>query len=264
MSRNLSIVRSRSRRAVRRAGRSVTRLAGGRSFASLIERLETRALLTVDLFGMPNWIEQGPGPITNGNNVLGIPNKPQAGAINAVAVDPNNPDHVFAATVDGGIWRTDNFQAADPTWTSLIDSFPGIATGDIKFDSLDPTGNTIWAGSGNASNDLGDSNPRTGVLKSIDNGAHWAILGESIFSSLNISGIVPTTVIDTGMGPGRGGQIVLAATSGGVYQSDDAGITWRCSPARMDWPAAAFRTSMPIPAATRDSMPACRRSSTAC
>ena len=149
----------------------VTRLAGGRSFASLIERLANPALLTVDLFGMPNWIEQGPGPITNGNNVLGIPNKPQAGAINAVAVDPKNPDHVFAATVDGGIWRTDNFQAADPTWTPLIDSFPGIATGDIKFDPLDPTGNTIWAGSGNASNDLGDSNPRTGVLKSIDNGS---------------------------------------------------------------------------------------------
>ncbi len=199
---------------------------GRRPLTHIFERLEDRSLLTVDLLGMPNWIDQGPGPITNGNNVLGITNKPQAGAINAVSVDPNNPNHVFAASVDGGIWRTSNFEDADPSWTPLIDSFPGIATGDIKFDPLDPTGNTLYAGSGNASNDLGDSNPRTGVLKTTDNGDHWAILGESIFSSLNIVSIVPTSVIDTGMGPGLGGQIVLAATNGGLYQSADSGVSW--------------------------------------
>src|SRR5262245_30235472 len=79
-----------------------------RSLSMVIERLETRTLMTVDLLGSANWFEQGPGPITNGNNVLGIPNKPQAGGVNAIAIDPNNPDHAFVATVDGGIWRTNN------------------------------------------------------------------------------------------------------------------------------------------------------------
>ncbi|HEY2148138.1 MAG TPA: hypothetical protein VGH32_09385, partial [Pirellulales bacterium] len=96
----------------------------------------------------------------------------------------------------------------------------------IKFDPLDSSGNTIWAGSGNKSNDLGDSNPVMGVLKSTDDGNHWTQLGETTFSNLNIIRIVPTTVIDSGVGPGRGGQIVLVATDGGLYQSDDAGVTW--------------------------------------
>ncbi len=204
---------------------SKSRRSASRSFLRF-EQLEVRSLLAVSIIGTPSWAEQGPGPITNGNNVLGIPNKPQAGAIDAVAVDPLNRNHVFAATVDGGIWRTSNFQAADPLWSPLTDSFPGLAMGDIKFDPLDPSGNTIWAGSGNKSNDLGDSNPVMGVLKTTDNGNHWTQLGETTFSNLNIIRIVPTTVIDTGVGPGRGGQVILVATDGGLYQSNDAGATF--------------------------------------
>lgn len=207
-------------------GKTPSRTSGRRSLTTLIERLETRTLLTVDLLGTAHWLDQGPGPITNGNNVLGIPNKPQAGAVNAIAIDPNNPDHAFAATVDGGIWRTNSFESADPFWTPLTDSFPSLATGDIKFDPLDPTGNTVYAGLGNFSNDLGDTNPRSGVLKTTDGGDHWSILAESTFSSTSINNILPTKVIDTGVGPGRGGQIVLASTNGGLYQSDDAGTTW--------------------------------------
>ncbi|HEY2148703.1 MAG TPA: hypothetical protein VGH32_12250, partial [Pirellulales bacterium] len=217
-----------SRRRVHRRRHSarVARLRGDSLSPLRFEGLEPRMLLAVNVFGVPNWVEQGPGPINNGNNVIGIPNQPQAGATNAVAVDALNPNHVFAATVDGGIWRSDNFEAASPLWTPLTDSLPGLAIGDIKFDPLDSSGNTIWAGSGNKSNDLGDSNPVMGVLKSTDDGNHWTQLGETTFSNLNIIRIVPTTVIDSGVGPGRGGQIVLVATDGGLYQSDDAGVSW--------------------------------------
>jgi hypothetical protein len=221
------IGRKQRRRFSRRSNSSGGARPRGASLApQRFEGLEPRILLAVEVLGTPSWVEEGPGPIHNGNNVIGIPNQPQAGATNAVAVDPLNPNHVFAATVDGGVWRTDNFEAADPTWTPLTDSLPGLAMGDIKFDPLDSSGNTIWAGSGNKSNDLGDSNPVMGVLKSTDDGNHWTQLGESTFSNLNIIRIVPTTVIDSGVGPGRGGQIVLVATDGGLYQSDDAGVTW--------------------------------------
>src|SRR2546430_255196 len=74
----------------------------------LLEALEERTLLSVTLQGIPNWAEQGPGPMFNGNNVEGIPNRPQAGAINQIAVDPANADRIFVATSDGGIWRTTN------------------------------------------------------------------------------------------------------------------------------------------------------------
>src|SRR5262245_24024297 len=125
-----------------RAARSTTRRAS-RRLSAAIERLESRTMLTVDLTGMPDWIEQGPGPITNGNNVLGIPDKPQAGAVNAVAIDPNNPNHVFAATVDGGIWRTSNFQADNPFWTPMTDSLPSLAIGGIQFEPLAAPSDTL-------------------------------------------------------------------------------------------------------------------------
>jgi hypothetical protein len=204
-------------------GKRSFKASGRQSLTTLIERLEDRTLLTVNVLGTPNWFEQGPGPITNGNNVIGIPNQPQAGATNSVAIDPNNPNHALAATIDGGIWRTTDFEDASPFWTPLTDNFPSLAIGDIKFSPLDATGNTLYAGLGNISNDLGDSNPVAGVLKTTDGGNHWTQLGQTILNGLTIQEIIPTTLISPG-----GGQVVLAATrnNAGLFRSADSGVTW--------------------------------------
>ena len=51
----------------------------------------------------PPWVEQGPGPILNGQDE-GLTNNPVAGAINAIV--PISADIVFVGTVNGGVWKT--------------------------------------------------------------------------------------------------------------------------------------------------------------
>src|SRR6187401_1833948 len=109
------------RRASRGRGRLlfVRRRKNNRGFRNrrlLAEPLESRAMLAIDLSGIPTWIEQGPGTIQNGNNVEGIANKPQAGAVTKLAPDPTNADRLFVASTNGGVWRTTDATAANPHW----------------------------------------------------------------------------------------------------------------------------------------------------
>ena len=55
--------------------------------------------------GLPNWLSQGPGPITGGQTQLPAQNNPVVGAVNQVVADPFDPNVLFAATVGGGVWR---------------------------------------------------------------------------------------------------------------------------------------------------------------
>src|SRR5262245_44112609 len=87
----------------------------------LLENLEdrTRPAVTVDLLGQSasNWAFEGPsgidtgftfsGPSYNGAAVTG---DRIAGAVNAVAISRQNPDIAYAASVNGGIFKTLNFR----------------------------------------------------------------------------------------------------------------------------------------------------------
>src|SRR4051812_31759737 len=89
-----------------------------RAGAAVVDSLEQRTMLAASVIGIPDWVEQGPGPILDGQ-VAGMPGNPVAGAINAIAVHPNptNLNVVYVATVNGGVWKTTNATALEPTWT---------------------------------------------------------------------------------------------------------------------------------------------------
>lgn len=198
------------------------------------EMLERRTLLSVSLTGVPNWVAQGPAPITSGAAIGPTAATSLAeGADNAIAVDPNNSKHLFVASVNGGIWQTSDFTVANPTWTTTTDQMPSLAIDSIAFSPTDS--NTIYAGTGSYSsiflrsfggdvNIGGQGGAPVGVYKSTDGGATWKIDNPAgIFSGLRIIRIVPTTL--------NGGQTVFAATtdggtSGGVFRSDDGGGSW--------------------------------------
>ena len=81
-----------------------------------VEQLEDR------LVPSPAWVEQGPGLITGIEpGLMPAQGNPSTGAVEALAVDPTNPNVVYAGSVNGGVWRTDNASAASPTWTPLTD-----------------------------------------------------------------------------------------------------------------------------------------------
>src|SRR5437588_3002 len=103
--------------------------------AAWAEPLEFRRLLSISLGGIPTWAAEGPAPITDGGtsatggNVLGptAATSLKSGAVNQIAVDPTNSKHVFAATVNGGVWETNDFTVANPVWTTATDRMPSLA-----------------------------------------------------------------------------------------------------------------------------------------
>jgi photosystem II stability/assembly factor-like uncharacterized protein len=202
-----------------------------------VERLEGRALLS-------SWVEQGPAPIGYSSMVEGMDAQysPVAGAVEALAPDPSNPDVLYAGTVNGGVWKTTDATDPFPTWLPLTDRLPSLAISDLEFSPADPTHRTLYAATGSfrsGSISLGfggvpsttsDGGPGAGIYKTTDGGATWRVLGRSIFGDRRIAAVVPTAL--------DGGRVVLAgarnllnldgslADYGGVYRSADGGATW--------------------------------------
>src|SRR5262245_17113557 len=127
------LVLNRMQTAARR-GDARRRNDGQRRSRLNVEPLEERSLLTITATGIPNWQEQGPGPITRGQVIVGDLVGPNArdddfvsGAVNAITVDPTDANRVFVGTVNGGIWKTTNALAANPVWEPKTDLFPSLA-----------------------------------------------------------------------------------------------------------------------------------------
>jgi hypothetical protein len=193
------------------------------------ENLEPRAMLAATLINTPTWIERGPGPITNafsvdldGNGTHGSEDI-AVGAVQAIAVDPVNANHVFVGTANGGIWETDNVNDANPVWTTTTDQLPSLAIGAIAISPVNS--NIIYAGTGSfsAASDAGGSG--VGLYRSVNGGTTWVQRGFDTFNGLRIDRIIPTQL-------NSGDTIFVAASfgpsgNGGIYRSDDSGVTWR-------------------------------------
>jgi parallel beta-helix repeat protein len=204
------------------------------------EALEPRRLLTGAPYWLtgapPLWQEQGPTWETDAQTLgLDKQHNPVAGAVNAIAFDPKEPDTLFAATVGGGIWFTPVASASSyadpaipaPTWVPLTDAWQSDSFGAIAFDPGDATGQTIWAGMGDFSSGGGDGSPASGLLLTTDKGKTWTQLGQAALSGISIERIVPTSVVTEN--PDKTlttHQVLVLATTSGLFFSSDRGQTF--------------------------------------
>src|SRR5262249_1352983 len=183
----------------KRAGRGSTSLPrtsgvpGNRGRSRLrLEALEDRTMLAVTLSGVPTWVEQGPSPIIGNANILGMEaqGNPAIGAIQAVAAHPTDPDTLYVATVGGGIWRTTNAPTASPSWLNLSDDWPTLATTTIAFNPLDPTRQSLFAGTGSLSSG-GVGGLAMGLFRTTTGGFTWQRVSTATLGSKRIRAIVP-------------------------------------------------------------------------
>lgn len=167
------------------------------------------------------WTSTGPAPVIGGGDE-GItsadgPN-PIAGALNSIAVHPTDPNIIYVAAVNGGVWKTTNAKAASPNWTPLIDdALPSLSISAVAISSLDP--NVVFAGSGRESSLANVGGNLFGVARSTDAGATWSITGANVAG--NVRSIVPLAARET-----NGSQIVVVLASTGVYRSTDGGASF--------------------------------------
>jgi len=135
-----------------------------------------------------------------------------AGLVTAIAVDPIDSSTVYAGTVGGGVWKSTN---AGTTWKPISDQAPSLAIGSV---AIDPSNHLIvYAGTG-AAND-GGSQLGAGVLKSLDGGASWSVVGNADGSfygrTIHQLVIVP-----------QNPSLLYATTDIGIFKSADGGASW--------------------------------------
>ena len=115
----------------------------------------------------PSWSAIGPAPIPNGQtepadaNGISLTQAPVSGRLTAVAIDPADPNTVYAGAAQGGVYQS---RDGGLTWTALTDSAMTLAVVSLKLDPTDGTGNTLLVGGGEA-NFSGDSFAGLGVYK---------------------------------------------------------------------------------------------------
>ena len=154
------------------------------------------------------WTLLGPQPI-NGLSTF----SPSAGRVTAIAASGST---VYAGASDGGVWRSPD---GGLSWSTNTDGQATLAIGALAVDWTTP-GETVYAATGEG-NRCQDCLPSQGVLKSGPGGNGWTLYGQATFTAQ------PTYF--TGLAVN--GSTVVAATSQGLFQSSDAGVTWPATPA---------------------------------
>jgi len=158
----------------------------------------------------PNWKELGPPDV--------------GGRLTSLAVDPANPDRVFAGSAGGGVWFTEN---AGGHWKQVwSDHSPILAIGSLAFDPRDAS--ILYAGTGEA-NLSGETYPGAGIFKTCDGGATWLEVGSCANVVLQqASGAGATRSFSIGV-PRRIGTIAVDPFDsnhiflGGVTHSEEEG-----------------------------------------
>lgn len=201
-------------------------------------------------FAGAQWLEAGPFTSTNtiqtpGGNlnsstlVYGMPSQgdPVYGASNVVLQSPTDPNTYWVATVSGGIWKT---TTGGTSWTATTDHQSTLAIGAITIDTSDPSGKTMYAGSGYYSAGGVNNAPTTTLLKSTDGGSTWqtwsqpnihgtsldkngnATVDTSAAAIKNIVAMGNVVVLGVGGSQSNDGY----APSGGLFRSTDGGLTF--------------------------------------
>jgi hypothetical protein len=182
------------------------------------------------------------------NRYVYVPNEyVAAGRTSASVIDPNcnaTRCRYWIANAGGGIWRTDDALAAQPTWKFLSADFEHNNTAAVELDPNDPTSNTIYAGTGEPNICRSGCIAGVGLYKSKDGGDHWSgPLGADDFAGRGISSIQvkpgdsSTVFVASGAQGSRGisstccngvdrGANIPDAPHFGLYRSSDGGKTF--------------------------------------
>jgi photosystem II stability/assembly factor-like uncharacterized protein len=163
-----------------------------------------------------DWLQLGPTCIPSGqtdtyNRVL------VSGRITSIVVHPTNPDILYIAAAQGGVWKSID---GGRNWKATCDKQVSLAIGALAIDPRHP--NVLYAGTGEG-NLMGGNNPTSyygcGLLKTEDGGIVWNLLphNDTPFKGARFFRIAVNP---------KETNTIFVATSFGVCRSRDNGSTW--------------------------------------
>ncbi|HEY0739443.1 MAG TPA: sialidase family protein [Herpetosiphonaceae bacterium] len=174
-----------------------------------------------------------------------VPNEYIAGGrTTAIEISPNcTPSgcRMWIAASGGGIWRTENALAASPKWKFLTGDYAINAAGSIALDPNDPSGNTLWVGTGESNACASGCVAGVGLYRSKNGGNTWeGPIGAAEFAGKGVGSIAikpgdPNTIYAASTTALRGATSVCCggvtrpvpgAAKWGLYKSTDGGLTW--------------------------------------
>ncbi len=135
------------------------------------------------------------------------------GRITGIGVAPNGD--VYAAGAGGGVWRSTD--TAHQQWTPVFDTQDTTAEGTLAIlpsSDGNPSHYTVYAGTGEPTINL-DSYAGIGILASTDHGASWHRVGGD-----ELTGAATYKIVAEG-------DVLLAATSHGLYRKAPTDPTWQ-------------------------------------
>ena len=155
-----------------------------------------------------DWIPVGLESWTNGDSGY----NPGNGRVNAITVDPNNSNIIYACAASGGVWKSID---GGSSWNTNTDHFPVLGTSDL---AIDPNNsNNLYLGTGDRDylNTYG-----VGIYKSTDAGTSWQESG--LFNDYDSEAMVINAIE---ISPVES-NIIFAGSKDGLYKSIDFGETW--------------------------------------
>ena len=183
-----------------------TRAAAPAHIAGVPAGVQVTASTLMSPFIMP---AAGLNPLHTGWTSLGPGNI--GGRTRSLVIHPTNPNIMWAGSVGGGVWRTDN---GGQNWSPVNDLMANLAVTCLV---IDPTNsNQLFAGTGEGFSNT-DAIRGAGVFQTTD-GTTWSQLPAttgSNFQSVNRLAL------------SNNGKVLLAATGKGIFRSEDAArLTW--------------------------------------
>ncbi len=165
-----------------------------------------------------------------------------SGRVTSLALSPDcHPGNcrLFVGAAGGGVWTSPNIFASQLDWHSSGRGIPSNAIGSIIFDPTDPTGKTLYAGTGEP-NGSSDSEAGVGLYKSTDLGTSWTLVTGSLaaatgrsIAAIAVDPVNPkhifigTAVARHGASAVIGGRFTPPGSPQvGLYESTDGGVTF--------------------------------------
>jgi len=134
------------------------------------------------------------------------------GRIDCITFHPTDPNIIYVGSPSGGLWKTDD---GGISWEVLTDNLPTLGVSDLKINPNYPDSMYLATGT----RDVWWETYSVGVLRSADGGYTWEETGLSF-------DIIQTRQVNEIIMDPQNSNILLAATSSGLYKTTNAGVDW--------------------------------------